>query len=180
MKLLGFDPGYRRFGVAVASVLGRTVRFEAVRVVSTERGEGKRTADMRGRMEVIALALAEACTADVVALCIEAGAPPFGRTQTSVLTGLGRARGLVDMLAAVMRLPVVELSPMALKKGVTGNHLASKQEVEAEMQVRFPELKALWPRLEADHQHAADAAGAIVAGLHSDNVREAIRARRVA
>lgn len=181
MKLLGIDPGYRRCGVAVATLVPGGARFDLVRVIETEPDdEAPKTADMRRRMQEIALELAALCDHEVIAICVEAGAPPFGKAQTQVVSGLGRARGLVDMLAAVMRLPVIEPSPAALKKLVAGANNATKEQVKDAMEARYPELASMWPRLKGNHEHAADAAASIVAGLGNEVVHEAKRRRGAA
>ena len=73
-------------------------------------------------------------------------------------------------------LPIIEEIPQELKRLATGSRDASKAEVQAALELRFPETQAMWARHGTLHEHAADALAAAVAGLESDLIRVAIRA----
>lgn len=99
------------------------------------------------------------------ALCVEGVAFPMGRVQWSVISGLGRARALVDALGVVLGVPVLERTPQAIKFAVTGARGGAKEAVQSGLEQLHPELAGLWPKQKANHEHAADAAAAIFACL---------------
>lgn len=182
MKIIGLDPGYASFGIAVADLTVTGARFEQLRVVTTKPSAQKRTLrkadDMADRLAVVGRELRRFVGRDVVALCVEATVLPHERgIQTSVVSGLGRARGLVDMLALEYGLPVIEEFPQTLKLITTGKRNATKEEIRTALERLHPELAALWPARRGDLEHAGDAAASVIAGLQSDVVRAVLRAR---
>jgi Holliday junction resolvasome RuvABC endonuclease subunit len=180
VRLIGLDPGLASFGVAVVRLEPVRAVVEAVRVIRTQPSAKKRrlrkSDDTADRCRQIFRELAPLVTGDVVALCCEATALPFGRVQTSVVSALGRVRGLVDALAEMHGLPVLEEGPMVLKRLTTGSKSASKEEVRERLQVMFPELVTMWPPQQTLREHAGDAVAAVIAGLQSDVVLAARRA----
>lgn len=165
LRLLGLDPGLASFGLAVAHVTDEQVRFVHVAVLTTEPMRGERKTDSTAsRCHYLATQLAW-WLADQVphVVCCEAIALPFGKVQTSVVSALGRVRGVVDALAAVRGIPVLESGPQALKRATVGTPSAAKADVKAALEGIYPELAALWPRLRTQHEHAADACASILA-----------------
>ena len=133
MRIIGCDPGLASFGLAVA-VLEERVRVERVEVLRTEasaRARRIRKADDNSeRARALARELLRVLDGQsVVAICVEAVALPFGRVQHSVVSNLGRVRGLLDALAEVYEVPIIEETPQALKRLITGRGDASKEEV---------------------------------------------------
>lgn len=168
VKLIGIDPGLANFAIAVAHLTedGWPV-FERIDVWRTQPSKElkrglRKMDDTAERCRFIALSLND-CLLEhrPVAICIEAIALPFGKIQSSVVSALGRVRGLVDMAAEIHHLAVLEEGPIRLKKLTTGNAKATKAEVQASLESRYPELKKLWPTQTTLHEHAADAAGLI-------------------
>lgn len=182
MKLIGLDTGLASFGVAVADVTSDGLRFESVEVWTTKPASKKRrlrkaddTAErvrgLAGQLNVLIIAT------EPVALCVEAVALPFGRARSSVVSALGRARGIVDALAEVHRLPVLEETPQRVKEASAGKTNASKEEVRAALEAAYPEIAAHWPAQATLVEHAADAAAAVHACRSADVVLAALRAR---
>lgn len=179
LRLLGLDPGLASFGAAVAELpnLGSgKPRFIDLKVWRT--GPSKELKKLRKMDDT-----AERCThlAELlndlvqqykpIALCVEAIALPYrpGRgMQTSVISALGRVRGLIDMLAVVHQLPVLEESPQRVKKAATGSIGSTKLLVQEALEREYPELRPLWPPQKTLLEHAADAAGAIHACRGAD------------
>lgn len=184
MRIVGIDSGLATFGYCIVR-LGEPDVVENVQVLRTERSAEKRRIrvadDTADRISYLAGELHEVLkrTPDVVALCVEAVALPYGKLQTSVVSALGRARGIVDTLAVVHGLPVVEEQPQFLKKLATGTKSASKEDVQTALEARFPELGALWPPQKTLREHAGDAVAAALAGLQSDVVKAARRYDRL-
>jgi Holliday junction resolvasome RuvABC endonuclease subunit len=184
LLVLGIDPGFASLGLAVVELLPVGERIVSVQVLRTQPNKAKRNIrkadDNSDRARELARLLEAAITPDVVALCVEAIALPFGRVQHSVVSNLGRIRGVLDALAEVHGLPIIEETPGTLKLLATGDRTASKEVVQECLEERFPGLEALWPPQKGLIEHASDAVAAVLAGLQSDVVLAARRARGAA
>jgi len=178
MLVIGIDGGLAAFGVAVVEPVERKVlRAEVWRTAPDKSKRNIRKADdVSDRSREIARRLLELVSPDVVALCVEATALPFRRAQLSVVSNLGRIRGLVDCVAALHSLPIIEETPQRLKKMLTGKADSSKEEMIRAIEARFPGVEKLWPTQKTLVEHAADAVAAAYAGLESDIVRGMVRA----
>lgn len=164
MKIMGIDPGIASMGVAVADVLARRATFIDVAVLTTSKDadEVGSTADLARRARYLYRELrAFARVHSVDRLCVEAVAFPRGRVQWTVMSMLGRARGLVDALAEELSIPVCEYQPQQLKLAVTGNRKAEKHDVALAILETHPELARVFPTQTGLHQHAADACATV-------------------
>jgi Holliday junction resolvasome RuvABC endonuclease subunit len=174
MRVFGFDTGMRSFGWAVADYMRssgeREIRahFIAAGVFHTEPNKeaDRKGDDMSRRTRMLWSQLhytSSTYGGRPAFLCTEAVAFPFGHVQVSVVSGLGRARALVDVLAAELKVPIYESLAKELKEAVTGNKSAEKDEVCAKLQEQYPEIGHFWPKLKADREHIADACASIIA-----------------
>lgn len=179
MKLIGFDPGLAAFGYGVVDVEQR--KALEVGVFRTQPNKKQRRIrkadDTADRCQDLARSLMALIMRhpELVAICVEQTALPFRRVKHSVVSALGRVRGLVDALSVFYNLPVVEETPQQLKKLICGRQDASKLDMQEAVEALFPGVEALWPTQKTLIQHAADATGATKAGLESDIVRVATR-----
>lgn len=185
MKLIGIDSGLAAFGVAVADVSDAGLRFGHVEVWTTRPTAKKRRIrkadETAERIRTLAGCLHQLVVQmKPIALCVEAVALPFGRSRPSVVSALGRARGIVDTLAEVHRLPVLEWTPQEVKRVITGTEDASKDAVRVGLEAKYVELAAQWPVQKTLVEHAADAAAVIHASRNADVVLAALRARSAA
>jgi Holliday junction resolvasome RuvABC endonuclease subunit len=176
LKLIGIDPGMANFGVSVAELpnlgSGRP-RFTFVSVwrtaPSTELGRLRKLDDTAERCSSLALQLHDLVQEHrPVALCVEAIALPYGRIQSSVISALGRVRGIIDALSQVHQVAVLEETSQRLKKLATGAKGATKQQVAEALEREYPELRQLWPPQKTLLEHAADACAAIHACRGAD------------
>ena len=180
--IYGFDSSLTAFGYAVAEVeyFGARPRFLAAGVLTTKptpkTGPVKlrptKTADHQRRFEWLATELraviAQHGKPSIVA--VEAVALPFGKTGIVTVSALGRARGLVDGLAAEHGLSAREFHSKTLKKLMTGNPGADKPAVIAAVKGLYPELHELLGQLNAANvEHAADAVAALHAALTKEH-----------
>lgn len=184
MKILGIDTGLASFGIAVADVSASGLRFERVEVWTTKPTAKKRRVrkadDTAERVRMLAGCLHQLIAETrPVAVCVEAVALPFGRARSSVVSALGRARGIVDALVEVHRLPVLESTPQEIKRGTAGADNASKDSVRLALEAAYPELAALWPQATLV-EHAADAAASLHVCRNADVVLAALRAMEAA
>ena len=162
----GFDPSLAHFGYAVCRFREGVPFFVALGVIVTapEKGAKSKTDDNRRRVEGIARELRALVTRhgkpDVIA--VEALALMHGRTTLTVISSLGRVRGLVDALAAEHGVSAREFQPQALKSAITGNRSAEKAEVERALARHYCDFDDLLSQVRpANREHAADAAAAI-------------------
>jgi crossover junction endodeoxyribonuclease RuvC len=84
---------------------------------------------------------------------------------------------LVGLLQA-RNLPLVQTSPRDIKRRITGNGSASKEDVEKALRKRFAVTGLLTDVPRGQHNHAFDALGAAVAAMDSDIVRAALSMSR--
>lgn len=185
VRLVGVDPGYAALGLSVARLTAAGLIFERVTVLRTKASARKRRVrradDLGERIGTIAAAL-HALLVEVrpVAVCCESSALPFGRVRGSVVSALGRVRGVLDGLCHVERVPILEDSAQALKVATAGKANASKAEVQAALEAAYPELRAMWPQQRGLQEHAADSCASIVACHNDGVVLASLRAREAA
>lgn len=171
INILGFDSGLASFGWCQATLSGDGVlNFLAVGVWKTAPNPEafRRKADdasarcrwLYRNMRAIAHEHRPAI------ITVESLAFPQGRVQWSVISGLGRARALVDALATEVEADLFERMPQELKRSVTGSTSASKEQVRQSLEDRYPELRALWPQQKTLLEHAGDACASVHASLH--------------
>lgn len=122
--ILGIDPGTTIMGYGVLIISGSAMKLSTLGVLKLSKYNSH---PMRLRkIFERTLALVEQYKPDE--LSIEA--PFYGKNVQSMLK-LGRAQG-VAMAAALYRdIPIFEYSPLQIKKSITGNGNASKEQVAA-------------------------------------------------
>lgn len=128
--ILGVDPGTQLMGYGLIRVKGSKPELIALGVIGLGKYE-----DHYLRLNRIferITSLIEEFLPDEMAL----EAPFFGKNVQSMLK-LGRAQGAA-MIAGLQRgLPITEYAPMRIKQSITGNGLASKEQVAGMLQKIF-------------------------------------------
>jgi Holliday junction resolvasome RuvABC endonuclease subunit len=74
---------------------------------------------------------------------------------------MGIAWGVIASAAEIRTVPIVQASPMEIKRRVTGDGKASKERMIETIRCRFPYLSL--PHQLGLQEHAADAVGAVLA-----------------
>lgn len=193
-RVVGFDTSLTSFGMVAAHIEledGRpTLRYVAGDVIETEKdGSAKKVGDdlLRRFGELARRSWAFTREHDPHVITVEQAITPvgkrkglggFGGESPQVAQNLGRARGLVDALAAgIEHVTLFERSGQAIKKAATGDHLADKTKVIAFLEKHFPEIRGCYrsrlvkgvavPYLPL-REHTADAAGSILAVLSDE------------
>lgn len=204
--VLGCDTGLAHFGWALAELRPDSEEVIALGVIVTKQSD-KKTRTLaacddfrRGREIAILLRSAVLVSPRITncqeialrAVCYEAiSLPRNARTSSQIGIGFG----VLASFAEQRTLPAHEASPQAIKKAVTGNGSATKEEVGRALAARYglaytPEGarqkgsldgvtvgRNLLRHIPAGlHEHAWDALGAIVACLRTDTIL-AIRPR---
>ena len=167
IRVIGLDPGIRSFGWSVVDVdrearslecqveAGGVIETEPEDALSKTQSNAKRCIEIHAQL----VALFDQYKPDY--LSCEAVAFPFGKVQTSVVSNLGRVRGLVDTFdRRVVR--SYEFTAKEIKKAITGGSTASKTEVQEAIlkTVRFASL--FQPKSKTLHEHYFDSIGAAV------------------
>lgn len=171
--LYGCDSSLTHFGYAVAeATYGGRPRFRVAGVLVTAPVKWKglkkdaptKTEDHQRRFSQLATDLRGVVErhGKPSLIAVESLALVRGMSVVAV-SALGRARGLVDGLAAEHGLPVHNVFPQTIKRVLCGEVSAEKPAVIAAVRRLYPELHELFAQLHPDNvEHAADA----VASLH--------------
>lgn len=122
MIVLGIDPGSRFTGYGVVQVDGgkETVLDYGVLNLDKLATHELRLKHLYARLD----AVAERCLPDTCAVEM----PVYGRNPQSMLK-LGRAQAAAMLVALNREIPVTQYTPKEVKKAVTGNGNASKEQV---------------------------------------------------
>jgi len=168
MRVLGIDPGFSSMGWAVGEVNAGVVRALYCGVIRTEKNTKKTNTrsseDNILRAKVIQLALSDIITRYLIhVIATETMSWP---RNAGVVAKMGIAWGVIASISGQYKLPIVQAAPMILKRKVTGNGKASKEEMIATIKSMYPDLAM--PRQEVLQEHAADAVAAILACSDSE------------
>lgn len=167
MIILGVDPGFASLGLAAVELTLQTCAPLAAWVVHTEPSARKQAVraseDNVRRCGELATALEAAVTRwSPVALAAETMSWPRNAGSAAKVA---LCWGVLVAVAHRHGLPLVQASPQDVKRALLGTKTASKEEMIAEVERR-------WPGLELSTQatlqeHAADAVAVVVACLDS-------------
>lgn len=123
-KILGIDPGTNVLGYGILNTEDKQLKVEVMGVLHLQKHPDHVT-----KLKEIFLQLQEIIETYLPAtLAIEA--PFFGKNVQSMLK-LGRAQGVAMAAGMTMGLDIHDYAPKAIKKSVTGNGNASKEQVSA-------------------------------------------------
>ena len=120
--IMGIDPGTNVMGYGVLGIKGKKPDVVVMGIIKLSRFE---THYMRlGRIYERVSGLVQQYLPDELAI----EAPFFGKNVQSMLK-LGRAQGVAMAAALARDIPITEYPPLNVKKAVTGNGQASKEQV---------------------------------------------------
>lgn len=155
MRVLGIDPGLRVTGYGLVEANGLRARVVEAGVVRSDD-----EAALADRIRKIHLSIR-----DVIrelapeAIVVEELYSHYGHPRTAIL--MGHARGVMLLAAAEAGVPVVTYTATRIKKALTGNGRASKEQMQRMIQSTL-RLKAL--------PQPADVADALAVALCHCNV----------
>jgi crossover junction endodeoxyribonuclease RuvC len=130
LRILGIDPGLQVTGYAVVEVAQRPVVREAGIIRSAER---RSTADLAVRLRTLYNSIVdvmEQFTPGVMA--VEQLFAHYQHPRTAIL--MAHARGVVLLAAAQKDIPVISYNATRIKKTITGNGRAPKEQVQRTIQ----------------------------------------------
>jgi crossover junction endodeoxyribonuclease RuvC len=153
-RIIGVDPGLASTGWGVVDYSGSRLRYVAHGCIETK-------AD-RPRAERLFFIYQSFCKILETYGPAEAAIENlyFGRNISSAMA-VGEARGVLCMALAQKEIPVLELTPNAIKKAVVGESTADKVQIQEMVRLLLGMLEIPKP------DHAADALGAAVCAAHS-------------
>jgi Holliday junction resolvasome RuvABC endonuclease subunit len=165
------DPGFAAVGWAVVDLDSDGDHLVSLGVLRTVKSSKKANvlaaADNFRRAKEIGRALARILLEQrCEAICAEAMSFP---RSSSVAAKMAMCWGVLAQICEALALPLVQASPKDIKRAATGSAAASKDDVQAALSSRFPDAVGLVARIPRGlHEHAFDAAGAVVACRDSE------------
>jgi crossover junction endodeoxyribonuclease RuvC len=130
-RILGIDPGLQITGYAVIESSSNGPHIREAGVIRSS--EGKTSIDMAPRLCSLYEGLVEVLdqfSPDVVA--VEQLYAHYEHPRTAIL--MGHARGVIFLSAGQRNLPVASYNATSIKKAITGNGRASKEQVQRTIQ----------------------------------------------
>jgi len=153
VRVIGVDPGLTRAGYGVVEESAGRLRSV---VHGTIRAAGETIAEQLASLRAALAAVVAASAPDAMAV-----ERLFVTRNQRTATRVGQASGIVLLVAAEARIPVVEYGPLQVKQAVVGNGAATKE------QVSFMVRHLLALEAKPDTADAADALGLAICHLHS-------------
>lgn len=142
--IVGLDPGLAITGYSVLSIAGKTPRLVEAGILRVSRSQTleKRLLELyTGLTEILA-------DRQVEAIAIEQLYSHYERPRTAIL--MGHARGVLCMAAAQLDIPVYSYAATKVKKLLTGNGRAPKDQMQLAVQQQLKLAKLPEPADVAD------------------------------
>lgn len=198
IKLVGVDPGFASFGASSAAYGADGLKFRRVEVWHTEKDDdARRKADdtsvrirwltakfMAFVAEEHPIAILTETQASGGNTCPRCNPQAKFRVQTSVLVNTGRVRGMIDAVAELHGIPVIEEAPQRIKIAAAGANNASKLEVAEGLERLYPGVMGLFPHYrdklkKGDLEHASDACAVIHCSKDHHHILTTLRDRGI-
>ena len=172
--IIGVDPGFSALGLAEVTLLPEYEIVRRVAVVRTQPSEKKRgvrvSDDNLRRITELSAAISPWLSPGVIAICAESQSWPRNSSSSGKV---GMSWGVVGSLAQQRGIPILQATPMEIKRAMTGIGSATKKQVQAALEARYGAID--WPSQRTLHEHASDALAAIVACLDHTTIQMARR-----
>ncbi|MBF9029147.1 crossover junction endodeoxyribonuclease RuvC [Rhodobacterales bacterium HKCCE3408] len=137
MRVLGIDPGLRRFGWGVVEGDGTRVSHVANGVCE---GSGDTLAERLAVLHALLTAIVAEHAPDQAAV-----EQTFVNRDPAASLKLGQARGVALLVPAQAGLPVAEYAPNTIKKTVVGVGHADKRQIDHMVRMQLPGAKPAGP-----------------------------------
>lgn len=164
MIILGIDPGSRTTGYALLSIENsrQTILEYGLCSVGHNEAHELRLLELYEKIsDVISRIHPDECAIEM---------PVYGKNPQSMLK-LGRAQAAAMLAALNQQVPVVQYTPKEVKKAVTGNGNASKQQI-------LYMVRSILSIADPEEEMTHDAADAIAVGLCHVHRRDSVVSRR--
>ena len=181
LRVVGFDPSLRNWGVACGTLDTDTMKLivKTVDVIQPVLPTGKQvrqnSTDLESAFQLCKSAMEIAKQAQVIFAEV-----PVGSQSARAMASYGICVGVLGSLRAC-GIPFFEVTPTEVKMATVGKKTASKAEMIRWATTEQPQ--ATWPYYvekgqqllsQAKAEHMADAIGAIVAGLQTNPFKQAV------
>jgi Holliday junction resolvasome RuvABC endonuclease subunit len=174
--VMGFDPGFASFGVAVVELTADSEVPIWMGVIRTKKSNKRQkmlaTEDNFDRLQYLAEELGKLVQQyDLVALGAESMSFPRNASSSAKV---GMSWGAIAALSLQYQLPVFQCSPQQLKSKLTGSKQASKIDVANALRHRYPKMDfddLLKHLPSTEHEHAWDALASVVVCLDAEPVK---------
>lgn len=173
IKIIAIDPSLRNTGIAFGWLNLETLEWgvDRVELNETEKAKTKtvrKSSDDFDRCRILHEAVAKAEKEAAIAF-VEM---PIGSQNAAAMLSYGACISLI----ASLEIPVIQCTPMEVKKFATGDKNATKEEMIAWAVQKFPQVNWLerGGKVLLKNEHLADAVGAINAGLNTDDFKALI------
>lgn len=165
LYIAGFDPGFKYVGYALVAFPGRSIVClgTAYTEKSLRKGSVRQASDVIRRSRDVWGEIRSQWRDLPNVLCMET--MPNLRNST-VRANINFVAGALALYSDLLDIPLLEATPIEIKKAICGNGSASKEAIIKKMEARYPGVK--WPvtRVRGAESiemasHAADALAAI-------------------
>ena len=180
LKVVGFDPSLRNWGISKGTLTPKGLLIHEVDLINPALTKSKQvrqnSLDLEPAKQLCQGALKAAEDADAIFVEV-----PVGSQSARAMASYGICVGILGALRAT-GIPFFEVSPNEVKLSTVGKKTATKQEMIEWAMNAHPE--ANWPTYnqhgkllvsEAKAEHMADATAAIYAGMATNEFQQIIR-----
>lgn len=176
LKIVGFDPSLRNWGVAHATLNIQTNEYVItdLLLISSEDEAGKfvrKNSDDLRRAKTLHEGMIRACQGASFAIA----EVPHGSQSARAMASYGMCVGVL----AACPIPLIQVSANEVKLAVTGKKTATKNEMIEWAMNKHPAAPWLMRKLKGqlqpigDNEHLADACAAIEAGIRTQQFQQA-------
>lgn len=167
IPVVGFDPSLRSWGIAEGSLDLVTGYLDSLRlsIIETKEPKGKQvrqnSTDLYIAEQLAKGAMSAARKAKVIFVEV-----PVGSQSARAMASYGVCVGVLGAIRAE-GIPLIEVTPLEVKKTFTGNKTATKEEMIVKAISLYPEANFPMHRGQPSNkaEHVADAIAAIHAGV---------------
>lgn len=170
MKIIGIDASLRNLGVVNGTLNLSTLEWKVdnLSLTITEKSKSKtvrKSSDDYDRCKLLHEALRERVKGVDIAF-VEM---PIGSQNAAAMLSYGAVISLI----ASLEIPVIQVTPRAVKEAALNDKNATKEEMIAWAFKKFPDANWLsrGGKLTLNNEHLADACGAVNAGLNDSDFR---------
>ncbi len=160
-RILGVDPGLRLTGYAVIEQCDNKPLVREAGIIRS--ADGRSTADMAERLKSLYTSLVEIVQQfSPSVMAVEQLYSHYEHPRTAIL--MGHARGVLLLAGAQHNVPIVSYAATRIKKTITGNGRASKEQVQLTIQRELHLAKVPEP------PDVADALAAALCQFYEQNI----------
>jgi len=186
IRVLGIDPGFASIGLAVVRLTDIGEQPELLKVFSTEKSAKKLNVMASADNVRRARELSDVITSlieryNIKLICAESMSFP---RSSSIAAKMAMCWGAMSAISQIKNIPILQATPMQIKKKICGVKSASKADIEESIRIKYGDI--IETLIENEHickterEHPIDALAAIVACSESETFMMMHQMRRAA